>query len=173
MIQINGRKRNSTMRTVLAAAGFTLVAGLIPTEAGAQQSRSRDGRASVTRSQSRDSGQQARVHRGATRHRSRGHHAGRGHRRGRSHRVGFHLGYRGYYGSPWHYGGGTRTTVHQYTEANVYIDMVDSSEHKMVWQGVATFTVTDKMQEQLRETVYNTVNEIFAKFPIPGPASSG
>jgi len=78
------------------------------------------------------------------------------------------------YGGPWGgYGGGTtRTTVHQYTEANVYIDMVDSAQHKMVWQGVATFTVTDKMQGQLRETVNNTVEKIFAQFPVAGPAAA-
>jgi len=75
--------------------------------------------------------------------------------------------YRGFYGSPfgYGYGGGTRTTVQQYTEAQVYIDLVDSTQHKMVWQGVATFTLTDKMQSQLRETVYNTVDKIFAQFP--------
>lgn len=77
----------------------------------------------------------------------------------------------GHMGSPWGYPGGTQTTVSQYTEANVYIDMVDTSQHKMVWQGVATFTVTTKMQEQLRETVSNTVNEVFAEFPVPAPAS--
>lgn len=81
----------------------------------------------------------------------------------------------GYYGSPFGhgYGGGTRTTVHQYTEANVYIDLVDSIEHKMVWQGVATFTVTDKMQQQLRDTIYNTVEKIFSQFPIAAPQTSG
>jgi hypothetical protein len=81
----------------------------------------------------------------------------------------------GYYGSPmgYGYGGGTRTTVHQYTEANVYIDLVDSVEHKMVWQGVATFTVTDKMQQQLRATIDNTVEKIFSQFPIAAPASGG
>ena len=79
----------------------------------------------------------------------------------------------GYYGSPMGYGGGTRTTVRQYTEANVYIDMVDSSSHKMVWQGVATFTVTDKMQGQLRETVQNTVDKIFTQFPVQAPSASG
>jgi hypothetical protein len=84
-------------------------------------------------------------------------------------------GYGGYgHGSPWGYGGGTtRTTVHQYTEANVYIDMVDASEHKMVWQGVATFTVTDKMQEQLRETVQNTVAKVFSQYPVSAPSTSG
>jgi hypothetical protein len=84
-------------------------------------------------------------------------------------------GYGAYgHGSPWGYGGGaTRTTVHQYTEAKVYIDMVDASEHKMVWQGVATFTVTDKMQEQLRETVHNTVEKVFSQYPVQAPSTSG
>ena len=88
--------------------------------------------------------------------------------------YGGYYGHRGagFYGSPYMYGGGTRTTVTQYTEANVYIDMVDSSEHKLVWQGVATFNVTDKMQEQLRETVLNTVNKIFEEFPVPAPAAA-
>ena len=78
----------------------------------------------------------------------------------------------GFYGHPYMYGGGTRTTVTEYTEANVYIDMVDSSEHKLVWQGVATFNVTEKMQQQLRETVLNTVNKIFEEFPVPAPAAA-
>lgn len=77
----------------------------------------------------------------------------------------------GYMGSPWGYPTTTRTSVSQYTEANVFIDMVDASEHKLVWQGVATFTLTDKMQEQLRETVYNTVDKVFSQYPVPAPAS--
>ena len=76
----------------------------------------------------------------------------------------------GYMGSPWGYPTTTRTSVSQYTEANVYIDMVDASEHKLVWQGVATFTLTDKMQEQLRETVYNTVDKVFTQYPVPASA---
>jgi hypothetical protein len=82
--------------------------------------------------------------------------------------YGGHYGYRryGYYGSPWHTGG-SRTTVRQYTEANVYIDLVDVTEHRLVWQGVATFTVTDKMRQQLRETVQSTVASVFEKYPVP------
>lgn len=72
----------------------------------------------------------------------------------------------GYYGSPF-YGGGTQTTVRQYTEAQVFIDMVDSASHKMVWQGVATFTLTDKMQEEVRDTVQLTVDKVFEEFPVP------
>ena len=43
----------------------------------------------------------------------------------------------------------------------------------MVWKGVATFTVTDKMQGQLRETVHDTVQKVFSQFPVPAPAASG
>lgn len=84
--------------------------------------------------------------------------------------YGGYYGYRGYgyYGSPWGYGG-TRTTVHQYTEANVYIDVVDANSHKLVWQGVATFNLTDKMQQQMRETVFSTVDSIFEQFPVAAP----
>lgn len=86
--------------------------------------------------------------------------------------------YGGYYGrpygmyyGPWGYPGATQTSVHQYTEANVYIDVVDAAEHKMIWQGVATFTVTDKMQQQLRETVYSTVDQVFTQYPV-APAAA-
>ncbi len=88
--------------------------------------------------------------------------------------YGGYYGMRGFgmYGNPWGYAGGTtRTTVSQYTEANVYIDVVDASEHRLLWQGVATFTLTDKMQSQMRETVNNTVQKIFSQFPVPMPAS--
>jgi len=72
----------------------------------------------------------------------------------------------GYWGAPMYYGGGTQTTVSQYTQAYVYIDLVDSQQHKMVWQGVATFVLTEKMQSQVRDAVIKTVAEIFTQFPI-------
>lgn len=86
--------------------------------------------------------------------------------------YGGYYGYRGmaYYGSPW-YHGGTRTTVNQYTEANVYVDVVDAAKHELVWQGVATFTLTDKMQQNVRESVKSTVNRIFSQYPVPAPAA--
>jgi hypothetical protein len=77
----------------------------------------------------------------------------------------------GMYGGPWGYPGATHTTVHQYTEANVFIDLVDANQHKMVWQGVATFTLTEKMQEQLGESVRNTVASVFAEYPV-APAAA-
>ncbi|HMB59158.1 MAG TPA: DUF4136 domain-containing protein, partial [Xanthomonadales bacterium] len=61
----------------------------------------------------------------------------------------------------------TRTTVSQYTQANVYIDLVDSTTHKMVWQGVATFNLTEKMQQQVAASVNDTVAKIFSQYPVP------
>ena len=85
---------------------------------------------------------------------------------------GYYGGYRGMgWGSPMYYGGGTHTTVRQYTEANVYIDVVDSTQHRMIWQGVATFTISEKMQQQVRDAVYKTVAEIFSQYPVPAPAA--
>ena len=81
-------------------------------------------------------------------------------------------GYGGGWGSPMYYGGyggGTTTTVSQYTQANVYVDFVDAQLHKMVWQGVASFTLTEKMQKDLRGSVFNTVNEVFNQFPVAAP----
>ena len=80
-------------------------------------------------------------------------------------------GHYGGMGMGYPYGGGTRTTVHQYTEAKVYIDVVDSQQHKVVWQGVATFTVTDKLQENIRQTVYDTVDKVFTQFPSAAPGA--
>lgn len=77
----------------------------------------------------------------------------------------------GYWGSPWGYPGATTTTVSQYTKAYIYIDFVDASEHKLVWQGVASFTLTDKMQDNVRDAVNNTVNEIFSHYPV-APAAT-
>ena len=85
---------------------------------------------------------------------------------------GYYGGYRGVgWGAPMYYGGGTHTTVRQYTEAEVYIDVVDTARHRMIWQGVATFTISDKMQQQVRESVYKTVGEIFSQYPVPAPAA--
>jgi Domain of unknown function (DUF4136) len=72
----------------------------------------------------------------------------------------------GYWGAPMYYGGGTQTTVSQYTQAYVYIDLVDAQQHKLVWQGAATFVLTEKMQEQVRDAVIRTVAEIFTQFPV-------
>lgn len=79
-------------------------------------------------------------------------------------------GYMGGWGMPMYYGGST-TTVSQYTVADVYIDAVDAQLHKMVWQGVASFTLSEKMQKEARQHIFNTVDQIYTQFPVAAPAS--
>ncbi len=79
-------------------------------------------------------------------------------------------GYMGGWGTPMYYGGST-TTVSQYTVADVYIDAVDAQRHKMVWQGVASFTLSEKMQKEARQAIFNTVDQIYTQFPVAAPAT--
>jgi len=79
-------------------------------------------------------------------------------------------GYMGGWGMPMYYGGST-TTVSQYTVADVYIDAVDAQKHKMVWQGVASFTLSEKMQKEMRQSIFNTVNQVYSQFPVAAPAT--
>jgi hypothetical protein len=79
-------------------------------------------------------------------------------------------GYAGGWGMPMYYGGST-TTVSQYTVADIYLDAVDAQQHKMVWQGVASFTLSEKMQKEARTAIFNTVDKIYTQFPIADPAA--
>lgn len=78
--------------------------------------------------------------------------------------------YYGGYGRGWggaYYGGGmaTTTTVRQYTEGTLSVDVYDVSEHKPIWHGKATKRITEKMQENRQETITEIVTGILATFP--------
>jgi hypothetical protein len=59
--------------------------------------------------------------------------------------------------------GGTRAT--KVTEASVFIDFVDLSEQRVVWQGVAVVDVNDKVAKQLRDAIYTAVDRVLAEYP--------
>lgn len=78
----------------------------------------------------------------------------------------------GMYGySPWRYGygGGFTTTdinVNEYVEGTVFINMVDRSADRMVWQGRATKVVNEDLSPEKREKNINTgVAAIFEHYP--------
>lgn len=76
--------------------------------------------------------------------------------------------YYGGYGRGWggaYYATPTSTSVHQYTEGTLLIDIYDVSEHKPVWHGKATKRITNKMQENPQETINKIVANILATFP--------
>lgn len=70
-----------------------------------------------------------------------------------------------YYGS--YYGGMTETTVRQYTEGMLAIDIFDVKDHQPVWHGVASKRINDSDRENMTATVQAAVDAILAGFP-PG-----
>lgn len=58
---------------------------------------------------------------------------------------------------------GSRATMT--TEASVFIDFVDLSEQRVVWQGVAVVDVNDKVAKQLRDAIYTAVDKVLAEYP--------
>jgi hypothetical protein len=59
-------------------------------------------------------------------------------------------------------GVGSRAT--ETTQASVFIDLVDNSRDRMVWQGVAVIDANDKVAQQLRDAIYTSVNEVFKQY---------
>lgn len=76
-------------------------------------------------------------------------------------------GYRGRYG----YGGGFSTTqisYNDYIDGTMFINMVDKSTEKIVWQGRGTKTIDEDASADKREKNINyAVKQIFTKYP-PG-----
>jgi hypothetical protein len=74
---------------------------------------------------------------------------------------GGYYGYRGgYYGAY----GGYDTTVTQYTQGTLNIDIVDSSTATLLWEGVTVGRITDKVRENLQGAVNKAVPEIMTKY---------
>lgn len=75
--------------------------------------------------------------------------------------MGGYYGYRGgYYGAY----GGYDTTVTQYTEGTLNIDLVDKETATLVWEGVTVGKITDKVRENLEAAVNAAVPEIMAQY---------
>jgi hypothetical protein len=71
----------------------------------------------------------------------------------------------GYYGSGAGVGVGVSSRATKTTEASVFIDLVDTSKNRVVWQGVAVIEVTDKVAQQLRDSIFTAVNTVFDQYP--------
>lgn len=69
-----------------------------------------------------------------------------------------------YYGS---YYGGTETTVRQYTQGMLAIDIFDVTDHQPVWHGVASKSINNSDRENQAATIKAAVDAVLAGFP-PG-----
>jgi hypothetical protein len=81
--------------------------------------------------------------------------------------MGGYYGYRGgYYGAWGGYGYGTDTHVSQYTEGTYNIDIIDAKRQQLVWEAVGVGRVSDKLRDNLRQTVREGVPKYFALYPF-------
>ena len=78
--------------------------------------------------------------------------------------------YGGYGYGRYGYGGGFSTTTvnyDDYTEGTLFINVVDRSTEKIVWQGRGTKTLNENASPEKREAnIKNGVSLIYQKFPI-------
>jgi len=70
-----------------------------------------------------------------------------------------------YYGSSLGLGVSVSQRATRVTEVSVFIDLVDVEQHKVVWQGVAVLTASDKVAKQLRDAIHTAVYEVFKQYP--------
>lgn len=89
--------------------------------------------------------------------------------------VGIGMG-RGYYGYRYGMYGAwplytDMTTVTQYTEGTLNIDVIDAARKQLVWEGVVTKSVTQKDRDDVKAAIDAAVAAAFAKYPIPGPVA--
>jgi hypothetical protein len=82
---------------------------------------------------------------------------------------------RGYYG----YRGGVyaawpayETRVDEYTEGTLNVDIVDGTQKRLIWEGIAVGRVSEKTRENLGPAIDSTVAEIFTKFPAKARLAS-
>ncbi len=80
-----------------------------------------------------------------------------------------YYGYRGGFYSAWP---AYETSVDQYTQGTLNIDVVDAAQKRLVWEGVAVGRVTQKTRENLGAAIDATVAEIFKKFPATAQAAT-
>jgi hypothetical protein len=57
--------------------------------------------------------------------------------------------------------------MHQYTEGTLNIDVVDAARAQLVWEGIATGTVTAEVYRDRQAAIDRAVERIFRKYPVP------
>ena len=70
-----------------------------------------------------------------------------------------------YHGSAFGVGVGTVSRATEVTEASVFIDLVDTSAERLVWQGDAGAEANEKSAQNLREAIFTAVDRVFELYP--------
>ncbi|MFT5451920.1 MAG: hypothetical protein ACI9N9_001406 [Enterobacterales bacterium] len=82
--------------------------------------------------------------------------------------YGGYYGYRGVYGYNMSYGmnQGSETSISQYTEGTLNIDVVDRVQKQLIWEGAAIGRLNDEIPEDVEKVVHQIVANILAEYPI-------
>ncbi|MFC4313680.1 DUF4136 domain-containing protein [Steroidobacter flavus] len=81
-------------------------------------------------------------------------------------------GYYGYRYGMYGWGAGVSTTVDNYTEGTLNIDVVDTASKKLVWEGIAVGRIHEKSRDEPQAAISEVVRQIFEKFPKQPPAGT-
>ena len=58
------------------------------------------------------------------------------------------------------------TRVDNYRRGTLFIDLVKADEQKLIWEGIATARVTEKMRQEPAAAIDSIVGEVFAQYPF-------
>ena len=64
---------------------------------------------------------------------------------------------------PWYWGSGFNT-VNRTSEGTLYIDLIDAEGKELVWQGMGTAALAEKVDKK-QERINEIVSEILEKYP--------
>ncbi|MBP2831558.1 DUF4136 domain-containing protein [Aquimarina sp. U1-2] len=65
--------------------------------------------------------------------------------------------------NPW-FMGANQNAVSRVTEGTLYIDLIDASKKELIWQGMGTAALTDKVEKK-QENMNKIVSAILEKYP--------
>jgi len=74
-------------------------------------------------------------------------------------------GYYGYRYGMYGWGAGVSTTVDNYTEGTLNVDVIDSATSRLVWEGVAVGRIHESARDNPQPAVDEVVRQVFEKFP--------
>jgi len=78
-------------------------------------------------------------------------------------------GYYGYRYGMYGWGAGVSTTVDNYTEGTLNVDVIDSATSRLVWEGVAVGRIRESARDDPQPAIDEVVRQVFERFPKQPP----
>ncbi len=70
------------------------------------------------------------------------------------------------------WGAGVSTSVDNYTEGTLNVDVVDVASKKLVWEGIAVGRIHEKARDDPQPAINEVVRQIFEKLPEAASGST-